>query len=73
MKYFKYKVTWYNSYEDEEQTDTGIVAAKTYGEAANTVVEDYGEEYVVDIYLYDICSEGVCLSKDELDLAFRDE
>ena len=31
---YKYKVNYYCSYDDQEKLDVGIVAAKTYAEAA---------------------------------------
>lgn len=71
--YYKYKVGYYNSYEDEETYDEGIVFAKNYGQAANRVTEDYGSD-VFDIYLKEIYLEGdgCCLNKEEIDFAFKE-
>jgi hypothetical protein len=73
--FYKYKVTWYNSYEDKELTETGLVHANSYGNAANAVVEDYGKNDVIDIYLYEIYNEGggACISVDELKDTFDEE
>ena len=71
--YYKYKVTWYNSYKDEEQKDEGMVFAKDYSVAADRVVNDYGKDAVINIYLYEIYNEGdgFCISKYEIDSAFQ--
>ncbi len=73
--FYKYKVTWYNSYEDKELTETGLVHADSYGNAANAVVEDYGKDDVIDIYLYEIYNEGggACINVDELKDTFGEE
>lgn len=33
--FYMYRVGWYNSYEDEEKYDRGIVYASDYGTAAD--------------------------------------
>lgn len=73
--FYKYKVTWYNSYEDKELTEAGLVYANSYGNAADTVVEDYNKDDVIDIYLYEIYNEGTgaCISTDELKNTFEEE
>ena len=71
--YYKYKVTYYNSYTDEEQLDEGLVYANSYSSAANNIVQDYGKDEVIDMYLYEIYNEGegTCLNKEEIDYAFK--
>ena len=48
---FEYRVNWYNDYEDKEECSRGLVAGKTYMDAADRVVHDYGEKNIIDIYL----------------------
>lgn len=71
--YYKYKVTYYSSYTDEEKSDEGLTWADSYGSAANNIIQDYGKDNVIDIYLYEIYNEGegTCVSKEEIDYAFK--
>jgi len=73
--WFKYKVNYYSSYDDEEKPDEGIVYAADYSTAIRYVVEDYGEDAIVDVYLRQLCIEdGVrSLSKEDIDYAFKYE
>jgi phage-related protein len=73
--FYKYTVTWYNSYADEEMTETGLVYAKSYGNAASTVAEDYGSDNIVDIYLRQVYNEGdgACISVSELKDTFEEK
>ena len=73
--FYKYKVTWYDAYKDDELTETGLVYASSYGKAADAVVEDYGKDNVIDIYLHEIYNEGscACISVDELKYTFGEE
>ena len=66
--FYKYKITYFNS--SEECIEEGIVSAINYFEATRRVVEDYGEENISNIYLQDLCIEGKCINKDEIDEAF---
>lgn len=72
--FYKYKVTWYNSYEDKELTEEGLVFATSYGTAADAVVQDYGIDNVIDVYLYNIHNEGDghCINKEEINYTFKD-
>lgn len=53
---FKFKITWF--YDLEEMTIEGIVVGKTYTEAVANLVEDYGDNDIVDMYLFPIESTG---------------
>lgn len=66
--FYVYKVRWYDSYSDEEKEEDGLVFANNYGKAANKVVEDYGPENVINIFLSMICTdEGIhCISRQEI-------
>ena len=48
---FEYRITWYNEVDDKEESIRGLVCGKTYGEAAEAVLYDYGENGVIDLYL----------------------
>ena len=73
--FYKYKVTWYDSYNDEEVVEEGLTYADSYGNAANTIVENYGKDNVIDIYLYEVFndSDSACISADELKSIFQTE
>ena len=69
--FYKYKVTYYDNYKDEEIPDEGLVWAENYGDAANRVVSDYGHDNVIDVYLYEIMIDGeTCISVDEINYNF---
>ena len=70
--FYKYKLNYYDSYKDEEMSDEGIVWGKSYGNAANKVVEDYDKDAVIDLYLQELLADGVnCINKEEIDYAFK--
>lgn len=73
--FYKYTVTWYNSYEDKVLIETGLVCANSYSNAANAVVEDYDKDKVIDIYLYKIYNDGngACISVNELKDTFEEK
>jgi len=74
--FYKYKVGWYDSYRDKETYDEGIVAANGWSQAADHVVTSYGHSDVFDLYLKEIMyndEEDYCLSKEEIDCAFRED
>ena len=48
---FEYRVTWYNDCYGQEEHVSGLVYGKTYVEAANRVIHDYGEKNIIDLYL----------------------
>ena len=69
--FYKYKVTYYSEYDGDEHEAEGIVWAKDYGKAANKVVEDYGVDTINDVYVKEICMDGVlCLDKSEIGYLF---
>ena len=72
--FYKYKVTYYDVSKEEEVPSEGIVWGNNYGDVANRVVEDYGKDNIIDIYLYEIYIDGTyCIDKDELDYALKRE
>ena len=70
MMYYLYKVTYWSIEAGEEKTDRGIVHAKNYGKAAMRVLEDYGPDSVVDIYLQEI-DVGNTINENELSESFK--
>ena len=72
--FYKYKVTFFNECTGDEETGVGIVWGDNYGDAANRIVEDYGKDSIIDLYLYEIYIDGTyCLDKDELEYALKRE
>ena len=72
--FYKYKITYFDESKDEEVPFEGIVWGDSYGNAANRVVEDYGKDNLIDIYLYEIYIDGTyCIDKDELDYVLKRE
>ena len=50
---FRYKVRYYDEVEKTTLTESGILAAASYGEAADKIVQIYGKE-VATIGLYEL-------------------
>lgn len=74
--FYKYKVGWYNSHDDKEEYDEGIVCANSYGSAADRVIYSYGKDNVFDMYLKEIVTEDendYCLSKEDIDYTFEED
>ena len=70
--FYKYKLSYYDSYKNEECSDEGLVWGKSYGSAANKIAEDYDEASIIDIYLQGLLADGVnCINKEEIDYAFK--
>ena len=73
--FYKYKVGWYNSYNDKEEYSEGIVCAYSFGSAAERVTDSYGKDNIFDMYLTEITTEDendYCLSKEEIESAFKE-
>lgn len=49
---FEYRVTWYNEYDDKKEYSRGLVYGTSYSNAIERVIDDYGEDCIIDIYLY---------------------
>ena len=74
--FYKYKVGWYNSYDDKEEYSEGIVCAINYGTAAERVTYSYGKDNIFSIYLQEITIEDkndYCLSKEDIEYAFKED
>ena len=75
MMFYKYKVGWYDSYTDKDTYDEGVVFAREWSQAADHVVKSYGDDNVFDLYLKEIMTdnEDYCLSKEDIDSAFKED
>lgn len=69
--FYKYKVSYWDIHNIEEASDEGLVYAKSYGKAATKVLDDYGENCVIDIYLMELESMK-CINKEDIDLSFEE-
>lgn len=69
--FYKYKVTYWGIHGTEESIDEGLVYAKNYGKAAMKVVDEYGENCIIDIYLTELDNVN-CINKDDIDFSFRE-
>ena len=49
---FRYTVEYHDEITGELSTSSGIVAASTYGAAADRLVEYHGLEYIVSVSIY---------------------
>ena len=70
MVFFEYKVNFLPSDSTEIAEERGLVSASNYVEAINKLMEYFGEENIIDIYLqaWDTCD---CLSLDEIKEGFE--
>ena len=60
---FRFIVTFWDDGDSAVMTEKGFVAGENYGEAANRLVEYYGEENIVDINL---CALDNILTDEEV-------
>jgi hypothetical protein len=48
---FEYRVNWYNEVANKRGYVRGLVHGATYNKALKNVINDYGEENIIDVYL----------------------
>lgn len=60
---YYYVVEYWDNFDQESRTDSGVISAENYSAAASKVEEYYGSEYVVELKLSKL--EEI-LSEDEL-------
>ena len=48
---FEYRVNWYNDACDNEEYARGLVYGPSYKDAMRKIIEDYGEDSLIDVYL----------------------
>ena len=51
---YRYEVNYWDEDAKEPEFEKGFVSAANYGDAANYIVDFYGEENIVDIKLYEL-------------------
>lgn len=67
----KYKVSYYDDYNDKELFDEGLVWGETYGKAADNVTADYGRD-IISLYLEDVeADDSFCINKEEINYSFK--
>jgi len=65
---FKYTIDYFDNDLHKRVTDSGIVAAPSYGWAADLIVNLYGSNSVIGIELYETV---ICLNEDDLKETFK--
>ena len=69
MSIFRYEVSFYDEFKDEERTEKGICAGKDYGDAVNKLVDpDKGYGDVISVKLWDLEDDIITDSDLEIDL-----
>ena len=48
---FEYRVNWYNDIESKQELSRGLVYGPSYTDAIEKVINDYGKDVIIDIYL----------------------
>lgn len=76
--YYMYRVGYYDSYNDKERHDKGIVCAADYGTAANRVIDSYGDDSVFNLFLKKMITDSMndndyCLSEEDIKSIFEEE
>ena len=69
MSIFRYEVSFYDEFKDEERSEKGICAGKDYGDAVNKLVDPnkgYGD--VISVKLWDLEDDIIIDSDLEIDL-----
>ena len=67
--YYLYKVTYYDSYNDKEEAERGLIFAEDYGKAASQVRYDYGSD-LIDMYLQELDTRRT-ISEEEINSAMK--
>ena len=69
MSIFRYEVSFYDQFKDEERTEKGICAGNDYGDAVNKLVNpDTGYGDIISVKIWDL-DDDIIPDKDlEIDL-----
>jgi hypothetical protein len=51
MYFYKYKVKYFDSIDEKERVEKGIVSGSAFKEAMDSIVQYYGEEELLDIQI----------------------
>lgn len=60
--FYSFKTKIWDTDETAEKLYTGIVHGKNYGKAAMNLIDYFGADYVIDIYLQELDAENVMTS-----------
>lgn len=66
--FYKFKVTYWDDYDEKDKADCGLVFAEDYSMAASRVKEDFGSS-LVDMYLQELDTANT-ISIDEIKETF---
>ena len=58
MKYYRFKVLYWNSCEEKEMEESGFICALDYAEAASKIDRWFRDELVAITYLYEMEERG---------------
>lgn len=72
--FYKYNVNYYDEIVNEDKVDIGLIYASSYMKAMEAVINDYGNNNINSIFLSEVLmnGEGACITKTEIDDAFKD-
>lgn len=67
MKYYIFKISYYNEYKNKENQIRGLVAANSYSGAVDAITKDWGgEDYIISLnFLMPIEELGDTLTLNE--------
>ena len=57
MYFYKYKVKYYDSIDEKEKVEKGIISKSTFKEAMDSIIQYYGEDDLLDIQIKIIIDE----------------
>lgn len=60
---FRYKIYYFDKLNSKSRTENGIVAAATYGDAADKLIEFYGKD---NVYTLGLCELEDILVEDDI-------
>jgi len=61
MRFFRFKVLYYDQLEERKATDTGFVGGEDYAEAAGKLEKWYGQDLIAIELLYETDNDIVLL------------
>ena len=51
MYFYKYKVKYFDSIDEKERVEKGIVSGSAFKEAMDSIIQYYGEDELLDIQI----------------------
>lgn len=71
VKYYLYRITYWNERTEKEVVTQGIAAARSYAEAMEAIINDFGEDSICKIKylaLYDESSDTLTINDAMFDM-----